>query len=516
MSRIGCRSYIIKSLGVALAFFLSPISRGSELGPLPFDHRRLLLVKMDQTQIPAPRVLSQILDDMRTKGRYQWVLASRPGESIAPVRVPRDFSWDSPPSVQKMAERYNVDGVLWIQQRDQEILLKWYDGKGGLPLVFESTFLRSDGKDPEQDALRVSAWMSSVWARFPGVGFVAKRDSKYLYFEGAEENTLKAGDLVKIIRVESVSRHKLFKTLAEFKTSQVGQAKIVAVEKLLAKAEVTEESSLDPVKMGDRYELVPIQVAPETIETKVAPPTSQVLGDLPPMTSDGMGAVGVSLGYGKTAHSEEATNGADPSLARNAPAFEFDAMAYVTTRWMAWVNYRYRFATFTDPSIEYPQASIAARFTSAGLSVGHRFMIDETAGLWIAPFAGFRSYSFSVSSGDQDPNYGPTTKLFKSLAIGFHLRFPFNDVWSAKLLASKSMFLAYSEKDETSGGTPRPTAAELGATVWARTFEDSSLGLGFRYQTLGVVYEGAGTRGETSKNASLKISELLVSYETRF
>ncbi|HVJ63956.1 MAG TPA: hypothetical protein VM901_01740 [Bdellovibrionota bacterium] len=520
------KAHLTKSLGIALAFFLSAISpsvsRSAELGPLPFDHRRLLLVQMDKTEIPKAPVLAQILDDMRVRGRYQWVLASRPGEPVAAVMVPRDFSWDSPPSVKKMAERYNVDGVLWIQQRDQEILLKWFDGKEGLPLVYESTFLRADAKEAAQSAQRISTWIASIWARFPGVGFVAKRDAKYLYFEGAEENSLKPGDIVKILRVESATRHKLFKTLAEFQTSQVGMAKVVSVDKLLAKAEVTEESSLDPVKMGDRYE----PVATQMVESKSAPaaatPSAQAPNEVEGdrwssvfNTNGKLGAAALFIGYGQSLHNEKTVDGVNPELKRNAPALEAEAMMFITNKWLAWANYRYRFATFTNPPAAYSLDSINARVTSMALTVGHRFMLEESTGLWVAPFIGYRTYGFTA--GEQNSQYGPSSKKWNAPVLGVHLEFPFDDRWLLRVVGSRSIFISYSEKDDLSGGAPRPSASELGATLWLKLGKDNSLGGGFRYQSLSTQYNGVGTVGRVeAKSVTLKVSELRLGYESRF
>jgi hypothetical protein len=522
MSRIGINFYTIKSLGFALVFFLSPFIHAADLGPLPFDHRRLLLVQMDQTQIPSSKVLSQILDDMRIRGRYQWVLASRPGEPLEPVRVPRDFSWDSPPSVQKMAQRYKVDGLLWIQQRGQEILIKWYDGKEGMPLVFESTFLRADvnstATKADQDVQRVSTWISSIWARFPGQGFLAKRDSKFVYLEGSQENDLKAGDLLKVVRVTSVTRHNLFKTIAEFKTSHVGQVKVVAVDKLLARAEVIEESSLDPLRMGDRYELMAVQEVPVVLPQKPAEAAEQNASSdgqgFSEFPSSGLGAVTGAVGYGKTNHQEKTVGGEDPGLQRNAPSAELQVTGHITTRWVGWLEYRFRWAKFTTPPDVYELDSIGARFTSLGFHVGHRFMLDASPDFWVAPFLGYRGYSFTAA--DDSVEYGPTSKKWHTLALGVHLRFPFDDKWGLRLNASKSMFIAYSEQELLSGGTPKPSAAEVGASLWLNLDSEHALGAGFRYQVLGASYTGAGTRGVDSTSTSLKISELLLSYESRF
>lgn len=526
MSRIGCKSYRIKSIGLALAFFLSAPLFAGDLGSLPFDHRRLLLIQMDKTEIPKSLVLTQILDEMRTRGRYQWVLASKPGEPVLPVTVPRDFSWDSPPSVQKMAEKYGVDGLLWIQQRDQEILLKWYDGTGGLPLVFDSTFLTSDANA----STRIHSWMDSIWGKFPGVGFVAKRDSKFLYFEGAAENQLKPGTMVSILRVESVTRHKLFKTLAEFKASPVGKARVISVEKVLAKAEVVEESSLDPIKMGDRYQVAPVStVAAEPVAPIVdAKPVAVATSDEKPAdqneSSSNLGTVGLMAAYGQTQHSEKTVDGVDPSLKRNAPAFEVNAMAYVTSQWLAWLDYRYRFSTFVNPGSHFNNLGyLNARVNSFSILGGYRFFMGNLMGalspaenrdFWLAPFVGYRRYTFTAK--DQTLNYGPTSKTWNSMALGFQLRFPFSEKWHVRMVASKSIFVAFSEGTDLSGGNPSPSASEFAGSLYMNVSKDSAVGAGFRYQTLAVRYDGTGTRAVAATSATVKVSELTLNYETSF
>lgn len=525
MLRMRGNAYRIKRVGAVLALFLSVAVRAADLGALPFDHRRLLLVQMDKTQVPSEKVLAHILDEMRIRGRCQWVLASQPGNPITPVMVPRDFSWDSAPSVQKMAEKYGVDGLVWLQQRDQEILLKWYDGKEGLPLVFDSVYLREGGKNTE----RVAQWIASIWAKFPGVGFVAKRDAKFVYFEGSEETALKPGGLVSVLRVESVTRHQLFKTLADFKASLVGKARVVSVDKLLAKAEVLEESPLDPIRMGDRYQ-IEATVAPEAaavgVDAKAPAPIAQDSGVVEMIGGGGLGSIAFSGAYGSLTHAEQTTDGQNPQLKRNAPGFELEAMGHVTSRWVGWMNYRYRFAAFAKPGALFNNESyLNARFNSLAFLVGYRFFFSgmesevgvETAranDLWIAPFAGYRGYSFTA--GDQTLNYGPTTKKWNSLSFGVQMRFPFGDDWHARIVGAKSMFLAFRETDEESGGNASPSAAEIAASLFVNTSDSSAVGLGFRYQTLSATYDGAGTRGVSATKVDVSVSELMLTYEAKF
>lgn len=534
---MGTQIHRIKRLVAVLAFFLASVASAKSLASLPFDHRRLLLVQMEQTKVPNQAALSQILDEMRLKGRCQWVLASKPGEPIGPVLVPKDFSWDSPPSVRKMAEKYEVDGLVWIQQRGQEILLKWYDAKDGMPLVFESIFVAAD----EPELPRIKSWIGSIWSKFPGVGYVAKRDSKFVYFEGAAENALEIGTEIKILRVESASRHQLFKTFVDFKATPVGRAKIVSIDKTLARAELLEESNLDPVKMGDRYDVLETKTQISAVQEVISSDTdalnnSQQAQDSDvsePLPASHHGTLAVVLGYGRTSHSEVTEDGVDPELKRNAPALELHASGFITSKWMGWADYRYRFSSFKNPGSNFNNESfLNARLTSLGFLFGYRFSLGDSLQsveesltgsrsflggddrLWIAPFVGYRKYSFVAV--DQTLNYGPTSKSWSALAIGVNLRFPLSDAWHVRVAASKSIFMSFTEGDEKRGGNPAPTAAEVTSSLHVKTSKSDNIGLGFRYQSLGATYDGAATQGVTATRVSVKVSELMLSYETLF
>lgn len=494
--------------------------------PWPFDQRQILLVSTEGQSFPDDLTTAQIMDVFARKGRVRWVMQKAAPGRIAPVLVPRDFPWHSSVAVRNLGLRYKTDGLVSLTRRGVLVELRWYSTLDGQPLFFESVSLPDAGPRPGEDAQRkqrLQDWLTDMWSKIPGRGYVVKRDLTTLTLEGAAQEGLKLGDKVEIRRLQEVKRHPLLKTLVGIESSSSGLATITVLGDPLSTAKVDYESNTDPIQEGDRY--LPRAVAP--VANLVAPspgipsPSAELGSMNPPApqeTTQHTFEVSGGVLLGTISHEETVAGSTTPIAASSfAPGLDLRGKAFLTREWYFGGDVAYAFLNFSGlDATKFGAESASGEYSNVRFYGAYRFIFLESeqgqGGFDLA--VGYRraSASFAALSAAT----APSSKTFAGLDVGFGVHVPVDAGVSVFFRADRIFGSSLLETPLTGGSATSSVVwnFEGGAKYKLNAHADVTGGISFFRAN--ASYTGTGTRA-TASVASLTSGTLFnIGYTQKF
>ncbi|NCN28647.1 hypothetical protein GW915_13870 [bacterium] len=521
MVKLLCQLFFIGVLGVSPSLVAAE-AVNSKKTPWPFDQRQILLVKEEGKGFPDELTAAQIMDVFVRRGRIRWVTQSAPKGLVLPVETPSDFAWHSTPAVRKLGLRHKTDGIMVLSQEDSRIDLKWYATLDGLPLFFETVKLPAVESDEEWKKIRkdrLTKWVDGVWDRIPGHGYVVQRDGGSLLLEGVESTEAEIGDKVDTVRIQSLERHPVLKTIVKVETTDTGYGKILSVSKDLSKAEVIYEAEIDPIEAGDRYIVADSKEAkvPDKLlnsgakKTKESPKVKAPKGGRVSFFENKKKMVDLSaaLTFSSLTHKETVSgNSYEMKSASLSPGVDLRALLYFTHAWVMGADISMAFLGFKNPPAAYGVDSISSGLSSFNIYGGYRFLLLEklAAPADLKILAGYRSWSLSMQNTSS--NIAPSAKTFSGLEIALAAGFPIYKGLAAEFRGGRTLGSSLSEKPLTSGDAPDPTFWTFGGKL---TYAISKMGqfeLSYMMEAAASNFDGSGQR--TSAATSISVQRKVV------
>ncbi len=486
----------------------------------PFDQRQILLVQSEGLSVPDPLTLAQIMDVFVQKGRVRWMTQKGGPGQIVPVEVPKDFAWQSSPSVRNLGLKYKVDGIVSLISRGAQIDLRWYSTIDGQPLFFESLYLPAAGPRPAEEEIRrkrLRDWLLELWAKIPGRGFVVKRDIGTLQLEGGVAEGLKVGDKLELLRLQDLQRHPLLKTLIGIKSSLTGTATVTSVGEPFSSAKVDYEAQLDPIREGDRYHVVVQMNAAPLADVNVPKAAEEEVGEsfLPKLTSKILDLDG-RLSWATLKH-EESTASDDYKLQARGLGFNVLTRLYVTRTWIAGLDLGFGPGAYADLPDDYGSTKIDAGWSSTRFYTGYRMIVDEASELGAAEVAFTAGYRRFLAKADGGPAaLAPSAKSYTGIDLGLELKMPILEKWSVRMALGRVLGTGLTEEPETSGDTVSSSLWSFDGGLRMQMDGDSNIGAGVSILEATSIFKGEGTRATPAKKTKAGVSQFYLSYERRF
>jgi len=524
-----CVSRLILILGLLSSIFVC--EKNIANGIWPFDQRQIALVKRADKSFPNEMTTATILDFFVKRGRVRWILQSAGKSQVLPVEIPVDFSWHSSQSIRNLGLKWKADGILLLVQKGVQIDLSWFSTSDGEPLFYESTSLPDSNGSVEQEKIRrerLLIWLSDIWSRIPGSGYVIKRDLKSLYIEGAVQNSLKVGDRLRFKRLEKMERHPVLKTVIGMNSSMTGVGKIASIESSTAVVDIEYESQIDPIQEGDRYETLS---ATEKAEFRAGPLNSNsaelkmidqddgrkyvpLFGqpadsqDANTKNSDSQEAeykildLTAYLTYGKLSHSDTVASEVK-SMSTLTPGFRLNLKGYVTREILLLTDVDYVYAKFSGQSTNYGVDTLSSGLTSFRLAGAYRyiFLEDDFHPGEIDTHFGFRRLGLAMGSGSADDS--PTAKSYSGWDLGINVILPVVPRYAGYFKFSKLFLSSLTETPLTSAENSSENVWQFEAGAKYRYTPTTELMAGILFDSASSTFDGAGTRATASTQFSL-------------
>lgn len=499
-------------------FVISSLPLRAELWP--FDQRQVLLAQIQGTEFPNDLTTAQILDVFVERGRVRWITEKTGAGQLTPVLVPRDFQWSQTSSVRSLGLRYKADGVVVLSEHDSKVDLRWYSVSDGQPLYFESLYLPSSSGSPAQDAerrKRLRAWLSDMWNRIPGQGYVVKRDIENLQLEGAANEGLSIGDQISVLRLKNVKRHPVLKTLIGFDYSETGSGKILELAKPFSSAKVTYESDLDPIREGDRYLRKVPDLAPVIGEAKPLknPEDGEEELSLNPFAGARIFDISPRLGVGGLKY-EEKTADDLYSMSAFSISYGFRADLLVTRSWFAALQMDFGTGNFGSVPTDYGVSSVKSGWNNTRMETGYRMSVgDYSGGDTQITFRG--GYSrFSVKAEETSSAVAPSKKTYSGIDVGVSVDVPVYKLWVAEVGFTRMLGAFLKEETLTSGSNSSNSAWSFSTRLRIKTEEAWEFGAGYEVLQGSSTFEGSGTRSTPALSAKVSSQRAMLFYRFMF
>ncbi len=537
-------SYIARSLVVIsfLNFALLAIAADpSRTMRWPFDQRQILLAKPEGQSFPDDLTVAQIMDLFVKRGRVRWVTAQGGRNQLVPVEIPSDFQWRSADAVRNLGTKYRVDGALLLSQQKSEVQLHWYSAADGQPLFFETLFLPEPGKTvemAEKRKQRLNEWLSDIWSRIPGQGYLVRRDSTSVEIEGADKEGFRIGDQVEFVRLEEIKRHPVLKTLAEIKSSIAGVGEILTLNSPFSKVKIIYESNLDPLREGDRYRLIrretsagsmaqlpggqsagsPISRPPETTADS-AKSTSSTLGGMLGIQSQFLD-LSLRGGYGKLSHSEVTAASDTLEMSSSGYLLKAHAELLISRDWFGSFDYAFGLHKFSTVPTEYGESSISSGMRNLMISAGYRWTIDEAAEssgalpTQLLFYAGYHRLLGKMAPTSSD--VAPSQKTYSGLFAAVGLRIPMMDMLGLSLDVTRAFGTSLGEAVESSGATSQNVLWSYDFSLAYAMSRTQNITLGFHGMSASTTFSGDGTRTTSAALADLRAVYGSLGYQMKF
>lgn len=518
---------ILSFLGFSLSTFAEEESKQS---PWPFDQRQIVLIKDSDKGFPDDLTVAQIMDIFVKRGRIRWVTKKAGKADIEPIVTPSDFAWHSTPAVRQLGLRHKADGIVYLTQKDSQIDLKWYATLDGLPLFFESISLPAVESDKDWEKIRrdrLTKWLNEIWDRIPGHGYVVQRDGGSILLEGVEQMEGTMGQKVDLIRVQSIERHPVLKTIIKINSSDTGYGKILSVGKSLSKAEIIYEAEIDPIQAGDRYILskedakaVPSALIKKDKKYEIKKESEEnKKGNRISFFENKKKMIDLTGGatFSSVSHNE-IISGANYNMksSKLAPGFDLRALMYFTHAWIMGLDFSISFFKFKNVPTNYGVTSIGSGLTSYKVYGGYRFLFLENlaAPAELRILAGYRSWSLSMQNTSTD--FAPSAKTFSGLELGIVAGFPIYKGFSAQFQGGRSFGTSLSEKPQTSGDAPDATFWTFGGKFTYALDKMNQLEFNYTYESAAANFDGAGQRTKEATSVTSQRKSIGVGYTYAF
>jgi hypothetical protein len=506
----------------------------------PFDQRQISLIQKQGTGFPDSATVALVMDTFVKKGRVRWVTQKAGTNQIVPMEVPSDFSWQSPLSVKNLGLKFKSDGLLVLSQSGLQIDLHWYATTDGQPLFYETISLPNATGSAEQIAQRkerINQWLSDIWSRIPGQGYVVRRDLKNLSVEGLAQVGGKVGDQVELKRLEKIERHPLLKTVIGMSSSLSGRGRVTAIDGLLSTVQVEYESQLDPIQEGDRYVILtsaPPANAPDSGEKSV-PIVSSVNADGPKIVDqeDGRKYVPLFAGsasntppanvegaeeepkykildlsgwltYGRVTHSENVVGQADSKeMKALSPGFRMNLKGYVTREILLLTDIDFSYLKFKGLTDTYATDSITSGLTAFRVAGAYRYIFLEVGPLTgeLNLHFGFRRLGLAMATVSSA--IAPTAKNYSGYDFGATVILPVMQKYSGYFKFSKMLWAKLAESPLEGGASSSNSVWQFEAGAKWRMNPTTELSAGLLFDSASSTYTGDGTRTTSSVSTSL-------------
>lgn len=488
----------------------------------PFDQRQVLLVQIEGTEFPDALTTAQVLDVFVERGRVRWITQRGGPGSLAPVFVPADFPWNRVASVKALGLRYKADGIVVLTSKKAQVDLRWYGINDGQPLYFESLYLPSSSGTADQDMerkRRLRAWLTEMWDRIPGQGYVVKRDITSLEIEGAANENLKVGDEVSLHRLKDSKRHPVLKTLVSFDSTQTGTATITSIGKPFSKAQVSYESDLDPIREGDRYLLKPKTETPVLAETpKLDLPNPETpLMDFDIFQGARIFELTPSVGFGYLSYEERISADEVFKLRSMSLSYGLRATMNLTSAWYAGFQFDQgggKFGTLPD---EYAAESLKSGWGYTHFVSGYRMSLSDQTGPDNTELNFFGGYSrLNFKAEDLTSAVAPSAKTYSGLDFGASVAIPLQPNWIADVGFSRVLGAFLKEAALTSASSSTDSSWTFWMKLKILAGDRAEFGGGYESFQAASTFEGEGTRATPATSTKFGAQRSVVYYKYNF
>ncbi|MEO5669012.1 MAG: hypothetical protein ABIR96_13205, partial [Bdellovibrionota bacterium] len=452
----------------------------------------------------------------------RWITLQGSPASLAPVFVPKDFPWNRSGSVRELGLRYKADGIVVLSSKGAQVDLRWYSVSDGQPLYFESLYVPASSGTVAQDAerkKRLREWLSDIWNRIPGQGYVVKRDITTLEIEGASNEALKVGDQISLLRLKDIKRHPVLKTLVGFESTQTGTATVTALGKPFSTARVDYESDLDPIHEGDRYLHKDAKPAVSAVDKAVAP---KIDADTP---GDALfGALGEQhifdisprIGVGFLSY-EERVDGQVYKMKTLSLSYGLRADLFLTNAWYAAFQFDQGGAKYGTPPSDYAATELSSGWSNTHMFSGYRMPLSEYAGEGNTELDFFGGYSrFGFKAEQLSSAVAPSAKTYSGLDFGMAVHIPLQTKFISEVGFTRMLGAFLKEDSLTSGSASSNSAWSFWAKLRIKAEEHSEFGGAYEVFQGSSSFEGTGTRATPALSAKATSQRSAFYYKQMF
>ncbi len=368
----------------------------------------------DLSGVMAPKLDEKLYQLLIRNSRFDLIRDPQVVKALAPDDAAYAKAAASPVVHKEAARVTGADTTVLLKTRnigtETEIQLEFRDADG--ELLFSET-----GSVPGYSKMEVR-WglieklFKTILAKIPYDGTVTGRTANGLTVDLGISD-LKQGEDLEIVRIVSLQRHPLLKTIVGSDYVRVGRAKVVSVDKTLSFAEVKEEYPGEMIAVGAKVLRAKAPISIRTDDSYVGSrgaekePNEKMKNEEDPFDDrlegefdqpkQRYGSLGFDLLYGSLAQSQNVSS-VPTDYTGSGIGGNISGELWVTKNWVLTLGYGFQSATLSGPSGTLGDAS----WKRAEGFGGYRFFPDGTAGIALTGSIGFQSQTFTTPSSGAD------------------------------------------------------------------------------------------------------------------
>jgi hypothetical protein len=363
----------------------------------------------------------------------------------------------------------------------------------------------------------IEAMTDAVISRIPFRGTVTGRTGETITID-LNDQQVSVGDKLNISRIVSTKEHPLFKTLINIDYVAVGTAEITSVDRVLAFAKITRESSGEEISVDNKITQVEVlgginnarakrpAIPRDAVkdqdwtrldkkEKSVADPldeTEKLSGEFE-KTKARYGVLGARLLAGNLSHDESA-NGVNTELSAFAMGAGFLGEAWITKNWLVGLTYDFMSAELKGKRAGATISAPGTSWSKLDFYAGYRYLTEDSLeGTFITFGLGYESEKMNLPF---DNNNQLGKKSYSGLLLLLMADVVLDKAGRIEVGLGIQPFSSLSETEFTSGTTDGASVVNASARWNYEWIRNLYFNAGIEYSIANGSFKGGKTMTE--------------------
>lgn len=369
----------------------------------------------DLSGVMAPKLDEKLFQLLVRNSRFDLVRDPQVIKALSPDDSAYAKAAASPAVHREAARVTGADTTVLLKTRnvgnETEMQLEFRDADGEL-LFSESGSIPGHSNMEARWGL-IEKLFKTVLAKIPFDGTVTGRTANGITVDLGVSD-LKQGDDLEIVRIVSLQRHPLLKTIVGSDYVRVGRARVVSVDKTLSFAEVKEEYTGEMIAVGSKIlrSKAPLSIRTDALdesrsqnekrknlqEKQEEDPFEERLEGEFDQPKQRYGSIGFDLLYGSIAQSQNVSS-VPTDYTGSGIGGNISGELWITKNWILMLAYGFQNATLSASSGSTLGDASWKRAEGFG---GYRFFPDGSSAIALTGSLGYQSQNFVIPSFGSD------------------------------------------------------------------------------------------------------------------
>lgn len=369
----------------------------------------------DLSGVMAPKLDEKLFQLLIRNSRFDLVRDPQVIKALSPDDSAYAKAAASPAVHREAARVTGADTTVLLKTRnvgtETEMQLEFRDADGELLFSERGSIPGYSNMDARWGL--IEKLFKTVLAKIPFDGTVTGRTANGITVDLGVSD-VKQGDDLEIVRIVSLQRHPLLKTIVGSDYVRVGRAKVTSVDKTLSFAEVKEEYTGEMIAVGSKVlrSKAPLSIRTDEVDSRARPdknakqpkmreeedPFEERLEGEFDQPKQRYGSIGFDLMYGSIAQSQNVSS-VPTDYTGSGIGGNISGELWITKNWILMLGYGFQNATLSSSTGTTLGDASWKRAEGFG---GYRFFPDGTGAIALTGSLGYQSQNFVTPSFGAD------------------------------------------------------------------------------------------------------------------